>query len=319
MKLCLVYNPKDSKFRTDAYCSIFKEMFDALIQKFNCKQFVTDNCSAKDLDADLIFFFDPHSSHHVEIEGIDKHLAIKMEYWNDLHQKEVKGVYQTLNQYVHKLGEEQRVRRAEKRGINFIVSPSKYFFYENFTKYFGNQTSKMLLYFPHAPEMEEKMIPFKERKQSVLGNGATWGDFNDGYGFRRWAYEQPYVYFVEHYIKNKETPKNQDYRKYLSEFCGALVLCSVFPVPKYYEIPASGCVTFAEYHKEYEELGFRDYETCIYVNRDNFEKRIKDFLADIPSYQKIAETGYKLMEENYTAKHFANFLYNHVEKYAFKN
>ncbi len=308
MKLCLVYNPMDSKLRSDAYCSIFKEMFDALIQEFNCRQFVTENCSAQDIDADLIFFFDPHSSHHVEIEGVDKHPAIKMEYWNDLHQSEMRGVYQILNQPVHKLGMEQRVRRVEKRGINFIVSPVKYFFYDNFYKYFGDQTTKMLLHFPHAPKMEEGIIPFNERKQSVLGNGATWGDFGDGYGFRRWAFEQPYIHFVEHYIKNKATPKNQDYRKYLSKFCGALALCSVFPVPKYFEIPSSGCATFAEYHKEYEELGFKDYENCIYVNKENFEKRVKGFLGDTESHQGIGEAGYKLMKENYSANHFAKYI-----------
>ena len=308
MNLCMVYNLKDSKLRPESYCSIFKEMFDALITQFNCRQFITENCSAKDIDADLILFFDPHSSHHIEIEGIEKHQAIKIEYWNDVHQQEVKGIYQTTNQYVHKLGREQRARRAEKRGINFIVCPVKYKFYEYFTPYFGSDTEKMLLYFPYAPAFERNLISFSDRKRVILGNGATWGGFNGGYDFRKWCFEQPYIEFVEHHIRDKNTPKSQCYKMFLSQYVAALALCTTFPVPKYYEIPASGCVTFAEYHKEYEELGFKDYESCIYVNQKNFGARINEFLADILSFQKIADAGKKLIEENYTARHFSDFL-----------
>ena len=314
MKLCLVYNPKDSKFHSMAYCSIFKDMFFALIERFNCKKFVTGDYSAKDIDADIIFFFDPHATHHIEIGGIDKHPAVKIEYWNDIHQHEMKGVNNTTKQHFYKLGQKQRVDRAIKRNIDYIVSPVKYFFYEQLAKYFGDNTKKMLLYFPHAPN-PSKVKPFAERKKTVLANGAIHGGWNNGYDFRAWAFEQLYVEFVKHWIFDKKTPAGNNYLDFVSEYAGALALCTPFPVPKYFEIPMAGCVTFAEYHKEYEELGFKDNEHCIYVNKDNFENRIKAFLAEPESYQKIADAGRKLMEENYTAKHFADFIYNHVERH----
>ena len=62
-------------------------------------------------------------------------------------------------------------------------------------------------------------------------------------------------------------------------------------------------------------MGFKDYENCVFVNKGNFEKRVKDFLADIEDYQPIADAGRKLIEENYTATHFADFLYKTLEKH----
>jgi len=310
----MVYNPKDSKLRPQAYCSVFKDMFFALIERFNCKCFVTGNCHADQIDADVIFYFDPHASHHVEIEGIEKHPAIKMEFWNDIHQKEFRGVYTTTGVNVHKLGQEQRAKRSEKRDVKYIVSTVKYFFYEQFSKYFGDNTEKMLLYFPQAPTGPGKPKPLIERKQTILGNGATHGGWGGGYDFRAWAFEQQGIEVVKHWIFDKNTPSGQGYLDFLSGYAGALALCTPCPVPKYYEMPMAGCVTFAEYHKEYEELGFNDGHNYIAVNKDNFTDRINDFLSDIKSYQSLADAGQKLMEENYTAEHFADFVFNKLNK-----
>ena len=312
MKLCMVYSPRDSKLRDNAYCSVFKDMFFALIDRFDCS-FVTDDCSAKDIDADVVFFFDPHATHQIEIEGIANHPAVKIEYWNDLHQQEQKGTYNTTKQVFHKLGQEQRARRAEKRGTSCIVSATKYYFYEQFRKYFGDNTEKMLLHFPHAPN-PVPLKSFDERKKAVLGNGATHGGWGKSYELREWAFKQPYIEFVKHWIFDKKTPSGTQYMDFLNQYAGALALCGMIQVPKYSEIPMAGCVTFAEYVREYEELGFKDMESCVYVNKDNFEERVRAFLSRPEAYQKIADEGRKLMEENYTSRHFADFIYNHVKK-----
>jgi hypothetical protein len=315
MKLALVYNPLDNKLQPSSYCSVFRGMFDALVTRFET-QHVTADCSAADIDADLIFFFDPHSSHHITIDGIRNHPAIKMEYWNDPHQVEVEGMYKSTGLNVHKLGHEQRLRRADARGIDFIVSPVKYAFYRYFKPFWSDaDIDKRLLYFPTAPSFEPGKTPLNKRMHEVVANGATWGDeINRGYTFRRWAYKQEYVFPVPHTVKNKKTPKGENYGAYLETFAGALALCDVFPVVKYFEIPMAGCVCFAQFHEEYHELGFNDLQNCIFVNAANFEKRVRHFLEaeDITLYQDIATAGRKLIENNYTAKHFANFIYTKV-------
>jgi hypothetical protein len=229
-----------------------------------------------------------------------------MEYWNDLHQEEFHGMYNLTKEKIHKLGAEQRSRRAQDRGIDYIVCPVKYFFYDKFEKYFGGQTEKILIHFPHAPNLDGfKPKEYGTREPVVLGNGATWGGYGGGYDFRDWAFKQPYVKFVKHYVEDKGTPMGKDYLEYLANHMAALALCTIFPVPKYIEMPAAGCLTFAEYHKEYEELGFKDYEHCIYVNKESFEERVKEFLHDPLRFHSIAKRGDGLVKDNYTAQHFA--------------
>jgi len=311
MKLAIVCNPKDSKLREGAYCSVFKDMIVALTARFKCKCFVIGDCHADQINVDVILFFDPHASHHIKIEGIQKHPALKLEYWNDMHQQEFHGVYNTTGIKVHKLGPEQRARRAEERGTSFIVAGVRDIFHELFSQYLD--TEKMLLHFPHAPA-KTRNTPLADRLPEVLGNGATWGAFRDSYAFRKWAYEQPEVQFFKHNIADNATPKGEMYSAFLAQYAASLALCTVFPVPKYFEIPAAGCVTFAEYHKEYEDLGFKDQESCIYVNRDNFTDRVQAFIAEPSEYQDVADAGRKLMAENYTADHFAEFIYRKVEE-----
>ena len=317
MKLAIVYNKNDHKLQENSYSYIYKGMFNALISRFEEVQKVTSNCSAQDIEADVILFYDVHSSHHIKIDGVQSHSALKMEYMSDPHQHEVRGMYKQYNIPVHKLGIGQRLVRAFfDRGVEFIISPVREGYFKYFSPILGEEIAeKALVYFPLAPSFEPCEIPISVREWKVLGNGATWDGGIGAYDFRRWAFQQEYIHIIDHCITNTLTPYGKDYGKFISRFAGALALSEFYPVNKYYEMPFAGCLTFAQYHKEYEDLGFRDYETCIYVNKDNFEQRVKDFLycGDETEYAKIASFGQSLMEQKYTAKHFADFIYKFVE------
>ncbi len=313
MKLAMVYNKKDHKLLPDTYSCVYRDMFQAVLKRFSPIYHVNSDCSAKDIEADIILFWDVNSCHHIRIDGIREHKALKIEYWSDPHQKETKGIYQKYNMYVHKLGAEQRANRARIRGTKYIISPVKDAFYKYFAPLMNAE--QMLWYFPLAPAFESCSIPLLERKQEILANGAYWGGEDIGaYEFRKWAFQQPSVSFIEHSIKNDTTPNGANYIQLLKQYAGGLALCDVFPVVKYFEMPLAGMVTFVQYHREYEELGFVNFKNCIYVTQSNFEKRIKDFKEHIQEYQNVATSGRKLMEYNYTSKHFAEFLYQRCEK-----
>ena len=313
MKLAVVYNRKDHKLLPDTYSCIYRDMLYAVIKRFDSVFHVNSDCSAQDIHADVILFWDVNSNHHIRIDGIEKHKALKIEYWSDPHQQELKGVYQKYNMYVHKLGAIQRVNRARLRGVSYVISPVKNAFYEYFSPLMNAE--KMLWYFPPAPAFEPCRIPIFDRKPEILANGAYWGGDDIGaYEFRKWAFKQPVISFVEHCVKNDTTPKGSDYIKLLSQYAGGLALCNVFPVVKYFEMPLAGMVVFAQYHREYEELGFVHYRNCVYVTKDTFIKRVKDFKDNIAKYQCIADSGRVLIQNNYTAYHFANFIYEKCEK-----
>lgn len=304
-KVVIVYDPLDNKAREDTYSYIYKGMLNALFDKLNPKAVIKD-CHAEEIDADVIIFWDVNSCHHIKIEGIEKHPALKMEYMSDPYQSESKGVYIRYNMPVHKLNAEQRLKRALERGVSKIIMSNKAGYYKYFYPILKEDN---LLFFPHAPWFKSGEQRLTERNQKVLAQGSV--GLGIGYDFRYWAFQRPNVTFVKHNIQDRSMPCGKDYGEFLKQWAGALALDDYYPVPKYYEMPHAGCVTFMQYFDECKELGFRDYETCVYVNQKNFDERIEDFINDIPSYQKIADRGIKLME-NYTAQKFADFIERNI-------
>ncbi len=312
MKLAIVYNPLDNKMREDTYSYIYRGMFNAVVEKFN-PEYIIEDCDAQEIDADVIIFWDVNSCHHIKIKGIEKHLALKMEYMSDPYQVEIKGIYQRYNMSVHKLSAEQRIKRVMDRGIKYIISSNKEGYNRWLVPIIGENAEKMLMYFPHAPWFEAGYERLSNRYLKILANGSVSNNGKDGYDFRYWAFQRSNVTIVKHFLSNGTTPMGKDYGDFLKQWAGGLALCDVYPVPKYYEMPMAGCVTFMQYFKECEELGFKDMESCVYVNKDNFDARTKDFVEHPLEYQTIADNGRKLMEENYTANHFAEFLYKRIE------
>ena len=285
-------------------------MFLALIARFEEVQFVTDECNAEDIDADVIIVYDPHSSHHIRIKGLAKHKAVKYTYFDDPYQHGCLAKHKPTGKIVIKYGAKDRMLRAKKRGIQFIICPYTESYYKHLEPY---NSDMELVWFPPCPNIGRfNNPPLKDRKKEVLANGSTKGLFGfKGYEFRRWAFVQPEVTYVLHYIKNRITPAGLDYPKLLIQYAGALALCDTHIPPKYIEIPMAGCVCFAQYQKDYERMGFKDGENCIYINKKNFKKVVEDFKNNISDYQQMATKGRKLVEEKWTADHFADFIYDH--------
>lgn len=308
MKLGLVYNPNDRKLLSQAYSQSYRDMFLALQKKFTDVLHIIRNCNADDLDCDVILFYDIHSTHDIKIDNLDNHKSIKLEYFNDPHQTEQD--FEREGVQVHKLGAEQRTKRAIERNVDFIICPSKSAYFKYIAPHIGSDAEKYLLWFPVAPENRlDKLLLLAERNPLVLANGSVW-DGEDNfrpYEFRNWAFKQSCVY------KPTKVAMGKLYQEWLTLFSGALALCDIYVCPKYIEVPLSGCVCFAQELDEYKELGFKDGENCIFVNRNNFKSKINDFKNHISDYQNIANEGRK-MALNYTADKFADFIYDKIKE-----
>lgn len=316
MKVALVYNLKDHKLLPTAYSHTYKNQFFALIERFGRDNIVhiTGDTDMTKIIADVIIFYDVHSCFHVKLPGIVSHKALKYDYFNDPHQKFEK--YENKDGSVFKLGAKERTDRALGRKVNFIICPQKNVYYQYIAPYLGDKADKMLVWFPPSPKDQRIEIkPLKDRLPTVLANGHIWQG-EEGfkpYEFRNWAYQQPYVKYVKHHITDKTIPSGENYQQFLSQYAGALALCDTQIVPKYFEIPLAGCVMFAQYHKELEDLGFKDFVNCVFVEKENLESIVKGFLACPSAWQHIADAGRKLVGENYTADKFADFIYKHAE------
>jgi hypothetical protein len=310
--LAIVYDPECPKLKPDAYSQTYRDMFLALIKRFDEVLHITTDRRG-DFDADVIIFFDIHSSHHIEIEGIENHPAIKYEYFNDPWQVGFKGKYKDGTE-VHKLSNKERSIRANQRGVQYVICPYENLYYRYIEPWFEGE----LVWFPIAPNLERcrRDTRLKDRKPEVLLNGHLWPGTNGfhPYAFRRWAYTQDGITKINHNVYDKNTPAGIKYPDFLASYAGSMALCDTHICPKYSEIPLAGCLCFAQYQWDYVKMGFVDHQNCVYVTMGNFKTVIEGFKNNIEQYQPIADAGRKLIEENWTADKFADFIYNHANR-----
>ena len=92
------------------------------------------------------------------------------------------------------------------------------------------------------------------------------------------------------------------YAEHLSGYRAAIAASSLYPTAKYWETPASGCLTFMEAtdaNGAYD-LGYADMESAVFINRKNYEKKITGYLEspDDPRWAQIAGAGRRHATEN---------------------
>ena len=319
MKLVVIYDNLCPKLKEDDYSRTYLDMFEAVIEKFEEVQHITESCSAQDIEADVILVYDIHSSHHIVIDGLKNHRAVKYTYFNDPHQKGLVGIYQDGSEkFVHKLGPKKRTLRALNRGIDYIICPYSNLYYEHIAPHIGKDAENMLFWFPPAPSHKRfklRLRPLKERHHKILANGITWGN-KEAYAFRKWAYGQPESFLVQHAHKRPDVPCGAAYGNFLANYAASLALCDTIIVPKYLEIPLAGCVCFAQDQEDYRRMGFVDLQNCFFVDKDTYKNKSNAFLnapkGDI-YYQKVAREGQRLIERKWTAECFADALYEHAK------
>jgi hypothetical protein len=317
MKLSLVYDPTEVKLRELGYSQAYRDQWKALVAHFDEVQHITESCSADDLDGDVIIFYDPHSTHDITIDNISRHKSVKYTYLDDPHQYTIKGRHLKTGQIVRKIGGRERIERELERCVDYIICPYTESYYRHFKEFLDGRLESMHVWFPVSSDISRysSSPPLVKRKHEVLANGALKHlPYFYGYEFRKWAFKQPEVTFVPHCKNDPSTQRGLEYPGLLRQYAGVLALCDEMVVPKYLEIPMAGCVCFAQYQRDYmAKMGFKDRIHCIYVNKVSFHDLIEEFKADVAAYQHIADAGRKLVEENWTARHFAEHIYKHAE------
>lgn len=97
---------------------------------------------------------------------------------------------------------------------------------------------------------------------------------------------------------------NSDYPSYLSKYCASIAAGTFYPVVKYFEIPAAGCLTFMEVteNNNCKILGFKDGENAVFINEKNYQEKFLEYIEDKdnPKWKEIADAGreYALKELN---------------------
>ena len=199
-----------------------------------------------------------------------------------------------------------QVEFMEKNKIDLLFSshPDSYIY-----KFYPKYVKHEIVVYGLEKQLYEKVFPFKERiKEKILCTGAT-GKTNlkskianailnpkrSGWYFyklRTLTTRLPYVQYSS--IKDGKYP-DDDYPTYLTRFRASIAATTFYPTLKYWENAAAGCLTFMEITEKNDGgfIGFKDNESCVVINENNYEKKFQEFLSDPdnPKWEEISQSG----------------------------
>jgi len=137
-----------------------------------------------------------------------------------------------------------------------------------------------------------------------------------GYKLRTICNNLPYVDYTST-LKHKYV--NDNYTSLLQKYCAGIAATSDSPTIKYWEIAASGCLTFMEItDKNYgkEIIEFEDGKSAIFINEENYKEKFEEYLSDFdnPKWAEIAENGRKIALEKYNNDKGIESLVNLMKK-----
>ena len=189
-----------------------------------------------------------------------------------------------------------------------------------------------MIFFGVEPKLYENLTPYSKRiNKKILCSGAAAstkfssrlrniirGEVSQWkhYKLRTKCTELPYVDYtstLHHEFINDKYPL------LLMKYCTSIAAHSLYPVIKYWESTAAGCLTFMEVTEKNQAniLGFEDGKNAIFINEKNYEKKLSEFISDPKNtkWSEIAENGRKYTMNNLTNDNAANSLVNLFKEY----
>ena len=201
-----------------------------------------------------------------------------------------------------------------------------------FHKYYPKNFKYKVILYGVEPKLYENLTPYSKRiKKKILCSGAAAStkfssrlrDIIRGdrslwkhYKLRTKCIELSYVDYtstLQHEFINDKYPL------LLMKYCTSIAAHSLYPVIKYWESTAAGCLTFMEVTEKNQAkiLGFEDGKNAIFINEKNYEEKLSEFISDPKNtkWSEIAENGRKYTMNNLTNDNAANSLMNLFKEY----
>ena len=229
----------------------------------------------------------------------------------------------------HNAKTDGRIDYHEKYKIDhyFGYMPEVYFY-----KYYPKNFKYKVIFYGVEPKLYENLTPYSKRiKKKILCSGAAastkfssrLSDIIRGeqslwkhYKLRTKCIELPYVDYtstLQHEFINDKYPL------LLMKYCTSIAACSSYPVIKYWESTAAGCLTFMEATEKNQAniLGFEDGKNAIFINEKNYEKKLLDYISDPNNakWSEIAENGHHYTMANLTNDVASNSLVEIFKEY----
>ncbi len=201
-----------------------------------------------------------------------------------------------------------------------------------FHKYYPKNFKYKVIFYGVEPKLYENLTPYSKRiKKKILCSGAAAStkfssrlrDIIRGdrslwkhYKLRTKCIELSYVDYtstLQHEFINDKYPL------LLMKYCTSIAAHSLYPVIKYWESTAAGCLTFMEVTEKNQAniLGFNDGKNAIFINEKNYEKKLSDYISDPNNakWSEIAENGRYYTMNNLTNDVASNSLVEIFREY----
>ena len=248
---------------------------------------------------------------------------------------ELSGIQNLDIPVICRINDAQDAKSKGKIGYHEKYKIDHYFGYlpeRFFHKYYPKNFKYKVIFYGVESKLYENLTPYSKRiKKKILCSGAAAStkfssrlrDIIRGdrslwkhYKLRTKCIELPYVDYtstLQHeYINDK-------YPLLLMKYCTSIAACSSFPVIKYWESTAAGCLTFMEVTEKNQAniLGFNDGKNAIFINEKNYEKKLSDYISDPNNakWSEIAENGRYYTMNNLTNDVASNSLVEIFREY----
>lgn len=211
-----------------------------------------------------------------------------------------------------------KIQYHEKYKIDhyFGYLPESFFY-----KYYPKNFKYKVIIYGVEPSLYENIIPFSQRiKNKILCSGAAASTKLSAQVFERFMRFRGEMSLYKHYKLRTMCIKlpyvdytttlqheyvNDKYPLLLMKYASSIAAHSLYPVIKYWENTAAGCLTFMEVTEKNRAdiLGFKDGENAIFINENNYKKKLEEFIndSDNPKWEEIARAG-----REYTMKNLTN-------------
>ena len=251
---------------------------------------------------DIILLWENHSwgspDELIGIENLNIPVICRI---NDAHDAKIKG----------------KIEYHEKYKIDYYFGylPESFFY-----KYYPKNFKYKVIIYGVEPSLYQNLTPFSQRiKNKILCSGAAAStkltarlfeqiirfrgenSMLKHYKLRTMSIKLPYVDYTTT-LNHKYV--NDNYPKLLGQYQTSIASHSLYPVIKYWESTASNCLTFMEITEKNgaEILGFKNNETAIFINEQNYKQKFEEYLTDPDNskWEDIANAGREYTMQNLT-------------------
>tara|TARA_B100000029_G_C17537308_1_gene945368 strand:- start:177 stop:1151 length:975 start_codon:yes stop_codon:yes gene_type:complete len=232
--------------------------------------------------------------------------------------KELQNITKSDIPVISRTGDPSRANASKKLHKKWKIDYYFDFFSDSFFhKVYPKEFNYKRIFYGLESSLFQNVKPFHERKKKKILNSGNIGNdkflskiINDirnpkwnSYRCKVLRTKCSKLEYVDYNFTQDHDFTNDRYTLLLQQYQSAIAADTYTPVQKYWEIPASGCLTFMEMTKKNDGIhtGFRDNETAIFINEENYKEKFAEYLNDNENkkWKEIADAGREFAMKNF--------------------